>query len=471
MTVNHMLKTILQILGLVAIVAVHATAQTGDLPKIVELNAGESAVIATSGGKQKTLKLHTVKEHTEPYYQSATKSVIDVVVRVEMSIEVDGVRKKVDGGPFRMPVNINGLAVLLSNSKGLSGGISPEPLTKDVRLEVADTPSVWATRSKLAYPIRNYRWHGMNYQHTYLGVAVNQAKLYFHRGEDMGMIPDRDLAVAAIASKVTTVPGPSGDGGSNSIVLKNDAGFSLRYAHLNTPHIFSSLQPGVSLRSDEPIGLTGNTWRGRPVRDPHLHVELEDDATGVHRNSFPFIVAAYRASFPGDLLPVAGGWRHLYVNESIELDGSLSLAGQGRTVNSYEWQFTDGSTAKGATASRRYTKPGTYSEQLKVTDDTGRSDLDFVEVFVLSKTQTQPPPFAWINYFPVRGIRPGTDIEFLTRSSNMKNVTIDFGDGHVEPWTETTRHSYKKSGVYVVTVRGEDSGSGPGVFHVRVVVE
>ncbi len=465
-----MLRMAPHILILALLAITHAVAQMSILPKFVELNAGESAVIKTSAG-EKTLKLLAVKEFTEPYYQSATRSVVDAVVAVEMSIEVDGIRKTVNGGPFRMPVDVNGVAVLLSNSRGLSGGIRPDPLTKDVRLEVADTPDVWATKSRLSFPIRNYRWHAVNYQHTYLGVAVNQAKLYFHRGEDMGMIPDRDLAVAMADVEVAIVPGSSGDGASNTIVLKSDAGFSLRYAHLNAPHIFPGLEPGVTLTSGAPLGLTGNTWSGRPVRDPHLHVALEDNVTQGCRNTFPLMVAAYRASYPGEPLPVAGGWRHLYANESIQLDGSMSLAGDGRTLRLFEWQFTDGERAKGHAVTRRYTKPGTYSEQLKVTDDQGTSDIDFVEVFVLSKNQSKSPPFAMINFFPVRGIHPGTEIEFLTRFSNMKDVSIDFGDGRNVPWAEHLKHRYEKSGAYVVTVRGADDGAGPGIFHVRVIVD
>jgi hypothetical protein len=53
----------------------------------------------------------------------------------------------------------------------------------------------------------------------------------------------------------------------------------------------------------------------------------------------------------------------------------------------------------------------------------------------------------------------------------MKDVTIDFGDGRNVPWAENMMHRYEKSGTYVVTVRGADDGAGPGIFHVRVVVD
>jgi PKD repeat protein len=53
----------------------------------------------------------------------------------------------------------------------------------------------------------------------------------------------------------------------------------------------------------------------------------------------------------------------------------------------------------------------------------------------------------------------------------MKDVTIDFGDGQSQAYALNTTHRYAKPGVYKVTVRGQDSGSGPGVFHVRVFVD
>ena len=80
------------------------------------------------------------------------------------------------------------------------------------------------------------------------------------------------------------------------------------------------------------MGLTGNTWRGAPVRDPHLHLEARDATTDIFRNSFPMIVAAYRASYSGESMPIAGGWRHLLGGENVTLDGSLSLPGEGRRI-------------------------------------------------------------------------------------------------------------------------------------------
>ena len=448
-----------------------AASAAGSGPQVLDLSSGESAAITLADGKSRTIKLIGLREFTEPYFESAEGKITQAVVRATFEVEVDGVKASLTGGPFRMPTAVNGLAVLLSCTRNWSGGISPDPISKEVRLEVRDATLPWVTLAGYVFPIRGYRWRAMNYQHTYLGVVVNQARLYYHRGEDMGMIPDLEQALAITKAEITKVPGPKGDGGSNSVVLEDGDGLRFRYAHMNTPNIRPALQPGSKLERGEAMGLTGNTWRGGPVNDPHLHVEARDSKTDTFRNSFPLIVAAYRASFPGEVLPIAGGWRHVVAGGSVTLDGSLSLAGAGRKITSFEWLLADGKTVRECSVTLRYDRPGTYSEQLRVADDRGTRDSDFVEVFVLSPDQKTSPPYAWINYYPVRAIHVGSEVQFLTRFANMKNVTIEYGDGERTAWSEKTAHRYNKAGTYVVTVRGQDAGSGPGTFHVRVIVE
>jgi hypothetical protein len=439
-------------------------------PVIIELSKGESQEIHLPGGKTHRITLIALEKRTEPYYESANKKTIDAVVEAAVTIAIDGKRATVVGGPFRLPTVVDGLAVLVSVTKGWTGGIVKDELEKDVRLEVQDAKIPWYDAGRFVYPIRNYRWRAVNYQHTFLGLAVNQASVYYHRGEDLGMLPDRNAAVASTAGQIGKVPGPQGDGASNSFFL-HAAGLVFRYAHMNTPNILPEMKPGVRVSQGQKLGLTGNTWRGRPVRDPHLHVEIRDEASGKLRNTFPWIVAAYRNSFPGDLLPIAGGWRHLWAGDTIELDGSRSLAGTGRKIVSWKWKFTDGSSAEGRRVSRRYTAPGTYSEQLTVCDDRGREGSDFVEVYVLNRQHQTMPPFTMIYHYPIRGIHAGDQVEFVVRPNKGGPATIEYGDGQKVSWSEITHHRYAHSGTYIVTVTKSDTGSGPSVFKSQVVVE
>jgi hypothetical protein len=438
---------------------------------LLELDRGESAAVRLADGAQRTVRLLDYREYTEPYYESAKKRAVQAVVSADLTVDVGGVTKKITGGPFRMPVVVNGIALLPACTRGWTGGIEPDALAKDVRLEACDASGPWIGGRCFAFPVRNYRWHASNYQHTYLALAVNQAKLYYHRGEDFGMIPDLEQVLALSDAVVTRVPGPNGDGDSNYVVLEDGAGLRFLYAHMNASHIRRELQPGTKVRCGEALGLTGNTWAGKAVGDPHLHVDVAERLPGRYINTFPLIATAYQTSFPAELLPIAGGWRHVTAGGSIVLDGSLSQAAEGAKLVGFEWKLTDGTEAQGSSITKRYDEPGAYSEQLTITDDQNRRDCDFVEVFVLSPKQTMPPPYVWINYYPVRGIRPGTEVRFLTRYANLQNLSIEYGDGNRQMWAENTTHAYQQRGVYVVTVRGDSAGAGPGVFHVRVVVE
>ena len=448
-----------------------ATLHAGANPEIVDLAVGGTCEVKLANGKTKTLKLISYRDETEPYFESANHAFANAVVRAEVVISVDGVQRTLTGGPFCMPQEMDGLWVLVNATRGWVGGIEPDHLAKDVRLEVKDSSRPFYDANRFVFPIRNYRWRAMNYQHTYLGVVVNQPKLYYHRGEDMGMIPDREEALAMTEGVVTKVPGPLGDGDSNDLKFDDPTGLAFYYAHMNAPNVLPELAPGSRLRQGAMLGLTGNTWQGKPVEDPHLHVEVDVKGSEGFHDSFPIFVAAYHHDFPQELLPIAGGWHHLWEGGTLELDGSLSLAGLGRRIVSHEWTFTDGSRARGARVTRPYLHAGAYSERLRVTDDRGRSDIDFVEVFVLNHEQRVPPPYAWINYYPIRGIRPGTPVLFLTRYSNLRGVTIDFGDGTEIPYREVAAHRYRRRGTYVVEVRGQDAGAGPGIFHVRVIVD
>ena len=454
-----------------ALAVLIAIGASGPAPVLLELDRGESAPVKLADGARRTVKLLDYRERTEPYYESANERTVQAVVSADVTVDVDGVTKKLTGGPFRMPVAVNGISLLVACTRGWTGGIEPDALAKDVRLEACDASRPWYSGGRLVFPVRNYRWHAMNYQHTYLGLAVNQAKLYYHRGEDFGMIPDLEQALAVTNAVVTVAPGPDGDGDSNSVMLEDRAGLRFLYAHMNAAHIRKELRPGAKITGGEALGLTGNTWAGQPVSDPHLHVDAKEKLTDRYINTFPLIAAAYRTNYPAELLPVAGGWRHVSAGGSITLDGSLSQAADGTKLISFEWKFADGTGAQGPSVTKRYDEPGAYSEQLTTTDDRGRRDADFLEVFVLSPSQKIPPPYVWINYYPVRDIQPGTEVRFLTRHANLRNLSIDYGDGIRQPWAESTTHSYQQPGLYVVTVRGESAGAGPGVFHVRVIVE
>jgi len=62
------------------------------------------------------------------------------------------------------------------------------------------------------------------------------------------------------------------------------------------------------------------------------------------------------------------------INDDVHFDGSLSTTpqGLGRTIVSYDWNFGDGQTGSGITATHKYGKAGSYTIVLNVRDSSGR---------------------------------------------------------------------------------------------------
>jgi PKD repeat protein len=77
---------------------------------------------------------------------------------------------------------------------------------------------------------------------------------------------------------------------------------------------------------------------------------------------------------------------------TINFDGRDSYDPDG-SINSYAWDFGDGSTGSGYIASHTYTTPGTFVASLVVTDDNGLpSNPATTPIIVQSTAQVQPQP-------------------------------------------------------------------------------
>ena len=126
--------------------------------------------------------------------------------------------------------------------------------------------------------------------------------------------------------------------------------------------------------------------------------------------------------------------------ESYDLDGEIVL---------YEWDFGDGNSAVGPTATHTFTEPGLYVVDLFLTDDDGLTMSEIVEIIV---TPGPEPPVASFTATPTTGNAPlqvTFDAGTSTDSDGTQSYSYswDYGDGNTGVGI-TSSHTYSTAGTY-----------------------
>lgn len=151
------------------------------------------------------------------------------------------------------------------------------------------------------------------------------------------------------------------------------------------------------------------------------------------------------------------------VNQSVLFNGSQSTAAAGHSIVGYTWNFGDGGTGSGVTATHPYGAAGTYSAVLQVTDDIGQTATTSKTVTVGSTSPTQPPT-AVFTFSPLAPALGDTLFFNASNSAPAPGRTIasyrwTFGDNSspVTSRSPTTTHVY-------------NAASGAGSYTVVLVV-
>lgn len=82
------------------------------------------------------------------------------------------------------------------------------------------------------------------------------------------------------------------------------------------------------------------------------------------------------------------------MGDEITLDASQSYDPDGK-IEEYEWNFGDGSKAKGVLVKYSYSKSGTFTVKLTVTDDKGAKNVKYSEIKVISMEKIVNVPDAF----------------------------------------------------------------------------
>jgi len=463
----------------------------------VDLNVGELQEIVFGNGKKMTLKLLDLKE---------TRDHLREAVRVaEVTVAVDGQKVSLVSANYRLPITIAGVQIDCPVTKGYRqnsikgvAGDNPWGPDKDVRLRVWPAGEPLLTPGTFLYPAKQ-RWFASGTQmaneptHVDAGENPLVKKIYYHYGLDIGGAEGLVEIVAATDGIVVSTGKALLKGHEDTpakprydvVYLLDERGWYYRYSHLQT--IAPAITPGAKVKIGQLVGLLGK--EGGSGGWSHLHFDI----TGKQPSGkwgiiegYAFLWEAYQRKYQPKLLAVARPHQIAAVGEKVVLDGSRSWSNTGK-ISAYDWTFTDGAKAAGAKVERTYTKPGTYSEVLKIRDGSDRIDYDFAVVNVFDKSQTDRlPPSIHAVYFPTFGIKPGDPVTFLVRTFRTTDgkETWNFGDGtakvevqsdgNIAPLAKDgyarTVHRFEQAGHYVVRVERTNRFGFAAVGHVHVRV-
>lgn len=132
---------------------------------------------------------------------------------------------------------------------------------------------------------------------------------------------------------------------------------------------------------------------------------------------------------------------------------SSSTDSDGEIVG-WAWNYGDGTTGSGATASRTYAAPGTYPVTLTVTDDAGDTDSVTHDVTVSGPTPNEPPVAAFDA--DVTNLRVDVDgVDSDDPDGTVASYAWTFGDGGTGTGVSTS-HTYAAAGTYPVTLTVTD---------------
>lgn len=121
----------------------------------------------------------------------------------------------------------------------------------------------------------------------------------------------------------------------------------------------------------------------------------------------------------------------------------------------YAWDFGDGTTGSGMSATHRYTRGGTFAVRLTVTSDTGLTATTTQQITI---STTLPAGSANFVFSPTDP-HPGDTVFFNASSSTVTGGTYawDFGDGNGGSGVTPT-HVYSAARTYTVTLTVAISG-------------
>lgn len=476
-----------------AVLAEPARAPLTPLVRVIDLDIGQSQTIELSNGAAIAVKLVDLNEVRD--------NIRNAVRRAMVKVEVAGQVVSLVSSTYHLPVTVGDVQIDCPVTQGYTKNSSKENawgLTKTARVRLWPADSPLLRPGTFVYPVKQ-RWFATDTQMANVPVFVDGGEIpsnkniYYHYGLDFGGA-ERLVEVVAATNGLVVSAGTEALPGYDDtpvhprydvIYVRDGRGWFYRYSHLYK--IDDAVKPGARVRMGERIGLLGK--EGGSGGWSHLHFDIKSrQPSGLWGtlNGYAFIWEAYQNQYQPEIIAVARPHCISWAGESVELDATRSWSRNG-TIAKFEWTFCDGTSATGPKVRRTYDKPGEYNEILKITDARGNVDYDFAVVQILDKAHPdQTPPTIHAAYYPTFGIKPGDEVTFKVRTfrTTHGHETWNFGDGSPEVTVQSdgnaevhspqgyavTKHTYRKPGVYIASVRRTNERGQQAITHLHIHV-
>jgi RHS repeat-associated protein len=145
------------------------------------------------------------------------------------------------------------------------------------------------------------------------------------------------------------------------------------------------------------------------------------------------------------------------VGVNVQFDGSKSTDPNGTNIQTFNWNFGDGTNGTGPTPTHAYSRSGSFTVSLTVTDAVRQTSKPATTTATISNAPVANPggPYAGTT---------GAPVQFDgSKSSGPSSTTLtyawDFGDGSKGTGVKPT-HTYAKSGTFKVTLSVTDNIGG-----------
>jgi murein DD-endopeptidase MepM/ murein hydrolase activator NlpD len=316
--------------------------------RFVYLDTGESAEFNLSDGRTKRIRLVSVKEEKD--------SVIRLVRRADVRLEIDGETLELLCGPYVLPIEKDGLRLQVDTTSGWL------QMGKRVQLSLWDVSDPVVDTTLFVFPLAGYRLFSQGTQGynepVHLGDKDGDpAGQRFHHnyGFDLAGFEGRDRVVCPIEGRVIAVRPDAG-----WVAVEDDRGIVIDCGHMDTIH--PEIREGAAVKRGQEVGVLGR--KGPSGNYSHLHLGLylsrkdfEADLPCRNLNLYPWVLAAFQAATGAQLVAVARPHQTAVTGERVVFDGTNSVAFGGRIV-SYRWEFPDGSSEPGPVAAKVFARPG-----------------------------------------------------------------------------------------------------------------